>query len=272
MANGVELIEKNKSMRGEDINLDGKLRLNAYRKLIDPRSQLVASSLNTRTKERETQNHSTNEDPYRSFRRGLIVEARQQSARGGGTANSRNRAQTSMSKQSRNSKQNERFTSSIDVGSEIGVGNQTNSGKFESRYDRKGGKSMINLNTNNKVSMGDNTREYANFLAEINPAAGYAIGRDSMNSSHMMIEISDVDIKDPSRLPTGKGNSDYHLNLKAPPAVVHKGRYGNSEISRPGMGSIVASARNELDNYSSAVPRARHSMLNTSSGQYGTIA
>ena len=177
-----------------------------------------------------------------------------------------------MSKQSRNSKQNERFTSSIDVGSEIGVGNQTNSGKFESRYDRKGGKSMINLNTNNKVSMGDNTREYANFLAEIIPSAGFAIGRDSMNSSHMMIEISDVDIKDPSRLPTGKGNSDYHLNLKAPPAVVHKGRYGNSEISRPGMGSIVASARNELDNYSSAVPRARHSMLNTSSGQYGTIA
>ena len=52
MAEGVELIEKNKSVKGGDISKEGKLRLTAYRKLIDPRSQLVASSLNTRAAER----------------------------------------------------------------------------------------------------------------------------------------------------------------------------------------------------------------------------
>ena len=77
MANGVELIEKNKSIKGDEISYDGKLRLNAYRKLVDPRSQQVASSLANRVKDREAHlNQSANEDPYRSFRRGLIHEAR----------------------------------------------------------------------------------------------------------------------------------------------------------------------------------------------------
>ena len=49
--------------------------------------------------------------------------------------------------------------------------------------------------------MGDNQREYANFLAGINPHHKGG----STGSSHMMIEITDVDIKDPlQRSPTGK--------------------------------------------------------------------
>jgi len=96
MSNGVELIEKNKSVKGEDINIEGKLKLQAYRKLVDPSSQLVVSSMNKRQNERLALNELT-EDPYRSFRRGLIAEARGHSARGG-TGHSRNRAHTSMSK------------------------------------------------------------------------------------------------------------------------------------------------------------------------------
>ena len=38
MSSGVELIEKNKSVKGDEISIDGQLRLTAYRKLIDPRS------------------------------------------------------------------------------------------------------------------------------------------------------------------------------------------------------------------------------------------
>jgi len=57
---------------------------------------------------------------------------------------------------------------------------------------------MANLKASNKVVSGQNHKEYANFLADINPmVTGNFKGRDSMNSSHMMIEISDVDIKDP---------------------------------------------------------------------------
>ena len=101
--------------------------------------------------------------------------------------------------------------------------NKVGASKFQSRYDRKGGKSMSQLDTN-KVNIGDNHREYVNFLADINPIPhGSQIGRGSMNSSHMMIEISDVDIKDPlvrANTVTGNNNGDYNLNLKAPPSVV----------------------------------------------------
>ena len=119
MSSGVELIEKNKSVKGDEISIEGQLRLTAYRKLVDPRSQLVESSLNKRAHERAMLNQST-EDPYRSFRRGLIAEARGMSARGPGTANSRNRAHTSMSKASRGSKHQEPYMTSLNAESEDG--------------------------------------------------------------------------------------------------------------------------------------------------------
>lgn len=84
----------------------------------------------------------------------------------------------------------------MDTGSEPG-GKITGGTKFESRYDRKGGKSVVNLNKSNKVSIGENHREYVNFLDDINPGSTSKIGRGSMNSSHMMIEISDVEVQNP---------------------------------------------------------------------------
>ena len=64
MSNGVELIEKNASRKGEEIVINGKLKLQAYRKLVDPRSQLVESSMNKRVNERLAMNDPL-EDPYR---------------------------------------------------------------------------------------------------------------------------------------------------------------------------------------------------------------
>ena len=54
------------------------------------------------------------------------------------------------------------------------------------------------------------------------------------------------------------------MNLKKPPVVAQKGRYGNSS-------SIVASARNEFDNYQTALPRSRLSMQTTGMGKNITI-
>lgn len=81
--------------------------------------------------------HMSTEDPYRSFRRGLIAEARGRgmSARGN-TAHSRNRAHTSMSKQSKGSKQNEPYMTSLNADSEDQSQKGAAGGKFESRYNR----------------------------------------------------------------------------------------------------------------------------------------
>ena len=95
-----------------------------------------------------------------------------------------------------------------------------------------------------------------------------------MNSSHMMIEISDVDVRDPlnrANTVTGKlenkppGN-DYSLNFSVPTTVGQKARYGNASST------IVANARNEVDKsyQSSALPRTRLSMEMVSGG--GTMA
>lgn len=168
--------------------------------------------------------HMSTEDPYRSFRRGLIAEARGRnlSARGNNTSHSRNRAHTSMgSKQSKHSK-NDAYLNSLNADSEDQSQKDERGGKFESRYDRKAGRSMTNLNTN-KVSIGKNHREYANFLADI--GTDNQIGRGSMHSSNMMIEISDLDVKDPmnrSNTITGKyegnqankGANEDNYNLK----------------------------------------------------------
>ena len=80
---------------------------------------------------------------------------------------------------------------------------------------------MTNLNTN-KVSIGQNHREYANFLADIG-SADNQVGRGSIHSSNMMIEISDLDVKDPlnrANTVTGKFESkanavedNYKLNF-----------------------------------------------------------
>lgn len=109
----------------------------------------------------------------------------------------------------------------------------------------------MNLEANNKVTSGGNKKLYESFLADINPNASqrYA-GRDSMNSSHMMIEISDLDVKDPLvRANTiteklGPG-ADYATHMRAIPVQ----KFGNKSGIRYGntSNSIVASARNELE-------------------------
>ena len=72
---GVELIEKGKSTKGDELNLQGKYRLEEYRNLHDP--QRYQQGTDTMMKKRnrddgETDNQRTNEDPYRTFRRSLV--------------------------------------------------------------------------------------------------------------------------------------------------------------------------------------------------------
>jgi len=66
---GVELIEKGKSTKGDDLNLHGKLKLEEYRKINDPSYQQATDTLK---KQRYNDDHNT-EDPYRTFRRDLVV-------------------------------------------------------------------------------------------------------------------------------------------------------------------------------------------------------
>ena len=65
---GVELIEKGKSIKGNDVNFVGKWKLDDYRKLHDSHYQ---QGTDTMKKRMQNEDHRT-EDPYRSFRRGLI--------------------------------------------------------------------------------------------------------------------------------------------------------------------------------------------------------
>ena len=129
---------------------------------------------------------------------------------------------------------------------------------------------MLNLQAN-KVSMGENHKEYANFLQDL----GAQNEHGSMDSSHMMINVSDLDEMNPlnrANTVTGKlenhkppGN-DYSLNFSIPTTAGQKARYGNASST------IVANARQELDKsyQSSALPRTRLSMEMVSGG--GTMA
>lgn len=84
---------------------------------------------------------------------------------------------------------------------------------------------MMSLQTN-KVHAGKNF-EYVNYLADLNVNT-IGRGNDSMHSSYMQIEVSDVEIQERAthNIPQPKGLSraqtsggDYMLNLKAPPHV-----------------------------------------------------
>ena len=90
---GVELIEKGKSLRGNDIKINGKLKLLEYQKMKDPRVQQISSTLEKR-KQETSMERLDNEDPYKSFRRSLLEDKRhdESSARGLATSTSRNRA------------------------------------------------------------------------------------------------------------------------------------------------------------------------------------
>lgn len=99
------------------------------------------------------------------------------------------------------------------------------------------------INNYNKVSHGHNPKVVEKFFAELTEQ------RQSIDSSYMMIEISDVDISGQhSRAATalGAGNPkiNHSMSLKAPAHA--QGRYGNN-ASRPYPQGIVASARRELD-------------------------
>ena len=69
------MIEKGRSIKGNDIKRSNQLKLEEYRKLHDPRQQQVADVL----KKKMMQSLDINidvpgEDPYKSFRRSLIQE------------------------------------------------------------------------------------------------------------------------------------------------------------------------------------------------------
>ena len=76
---GVELLEKGKSTKGEDFNMQGKFSLDEYRMLHDPdRYQQGTDTMNKKRSREDglggdidATNHRT-EDPYRSFRRSLV--------------------------------------------------------------------------------------------------------------------------------------------------------------------------------------------------------
>lgn len=76
LEDGVEMIEKGRSLKGNDIKRSNQLKLDEYRKLHDPRQQQVADTLKKKMMQSLDINMMDvpNEDPYKSFRRSLIHE------------------------------------------------------------------------------------------------------------------------------------------------------------------------------------------------------
>jgi len=136
-----------------------------------------------------------NEDPYKSFRRSLIADTRK-SGSPRGTSNAE-RMHTAASK------------ASIKAPfGDFSIENSESNIKSFDGLPRKDRNSMININAN-KVSFGTNTREIKLFLDDISNEKI----RQSADSSYMMIEVSDLEIKEPISRPSGGG--DY--GLKMPP-------------------------------------------------------
>ena len=105
---GVEMIEKGKSLKGEDFKIEGKFKLEDYRKLHDPRAQQVADTMKM-NKKRASSNMDLNvevsgEDPYKSFRRSLLKQGRTGSARGHASTTQIDRMHTAQSRESLRSK------------------------------------------------------------------------------------------------------------------------------------------------------------------------
>ena len=64
-------------MNGSEFAVSGKLKLDEYRKMHDPRQQQVADTMHKRSSEMQLRIGDAHEDPYRSFRRELIKQSRE---------------------------------------------------------------------------------------------------------------------------------------------------------------------------------------------------
>ena len=97
--------------------------------------------------------------------------------------------------------------------------------------NRTGGKSM-NVFDKSRIHKSENQWEMKQFMKDLQK------DKDQSESSLMMIEISDVDIKDPVskyRANTGKGDDKVNLSLKMPPtlnSVVNAARQDLKELQQ----------------------------------------
>ena len=96
VSSGVTLVEKGKSVNGMDFSMPGKLKLDEYRKMHDPRAQQVDHTMKQRSSEMALRVNVDQEDPYRSFRRDLIKNQREPSAQ------NKKRNDTTRSRDSKN--------------------------------------------------------------------------------------------------------------------------------------------------------------------------
>lgn len=178
------------------MNLHGKLKLDEYRKINDPQSQQASVTLQ---KQRMVDEQRT-EDPYRSFRRGLI-QTRQASPRNFDSNFKQSichqRQQTSLSKASRSRTINiDGFDNLSLSGSES---NLPQIGKSQS-YEQggiskisKGGRSLATLPDHNRVI--GNSLELEKYLTDLNTHK-HAHHKAEDKSSNLLIEINEVDSRE----------------------------------------------------------------------------
>jgi len=70
---GVELQQKGKATKGDDLKVENKLNLSDYRSLVDPKKQQAKMAAD-RMKKLSSMAHNkfTGEDPYRAFKRHIL--------------------------------------------------------------------------------------------------------------------------------------------------------------------------------------------------------
>ena len=183
-----------------------------------------------------------NEDPYRSFRRSLIKQARVGVGSARGHPSRTNLQEMhSQSRESQRSKQSKQWSQN---------NSETQVNTNATMKGRKGFSSVMSLRQHNKVILNDQGRSTEDFLLDLsvpNPMA-----RGSKDNSYMMIEVSDLDLAINKQTSSSRaqttGGGDYDLSLKLPNGTMNQksqGRYtGMGGMGRPG--SIVANARKEL--------------------------
>ena len=266
IAPGVELIEKNKSIRGDNISLSGKLSMDQYRNLHDPRQQQVDDTMKRRQESRQAR-ASNNEDPYRAFRRHLINDQKSAKFMTRQKDSHRDLQTGDIDKHSSISKRSraglESRANLVDVDFSL-AGSESNKDINQFTYggrSKGGGKSMAVLDKS-RIHKSENQWEMKQFMK--------GLQKDKGQSEHslMMIEISDIDVKDPVskyRANTGKGDDMVNISLKMPPS----------------MNSVVNAARQDLKDMQqhSTLPRSNVSFtdglnkkyLAAYPGEYGKV-
>ena len=246
IAPGVELIEKNKSIKGDNFSLSGQLSMDQYRNLHDPRQQQVDDTMKRRQESRQAR-ASNNEDPYRAFRRHLINDQKSAKFMTRQRDSHRDLATGDIDKHSSISKGSRAGLQSranlVDVEFSL-AGSESNKDINQFTYggrSRVGGKSMGMLDKS-RIHKSENQWEMKQFLKDLSKE------KDQSEGSMMMIEISDIDVKDPVskyRAQTNKSDEKVNLSLKIPPT----------------LNSVVNAARQDLKDMQqhSTLPRSNMS-------------